>query len=94
MDPLLLDALLFASGLLLGYVTGTIWTVPVEVTKIKTILQANGPDGIYVRLTYADGQVTVRKINKIDLDPEITYRGRTFAAGEWTPDGHVYNEVL
>lgn len=57
--------------------------------QIRTV---NGPEGAYVRFTYADGRVAVRKLRLQDHDAEIKFDGRVFRAGDWTEDGHVYRE--
>lgn len=57
-------------------------------------VNGNAPDRVYVRFQFADGHVEVKKFLVSDLDTRIGWRGRTFAIGEWTADGHIYREVV
>jgi hypothetical protein len=96
----LVDAALFilggAGGYLAGYVRRPLVAVQTAVPQVveRVIAQAFGRDGVYVRFTRADGSVRVRKFRPADLGPEIEFCGVTYAAGEWTSDGHVYNEIV
>lgn len=53
-----------------------------------------GPDRVYVRFNFADGRIEVRKFKATDLDLTLSWKDRLFEAGEWTPDGHIYREVV
>lgn len=60
----------------------------------RAVVPANGPEAAYVRFHFADGTVNVKKFKARDITPVMEWKGRTFAASEWTPDGHVFNEVV
>jgi UDP-2,3-diacylglucosamine pyrophosphatase LpxH len=91
----LVDVALFLLGGGAGYLSGRLRRPAQEIVEVtRTIAQAFGRDGVYVRFTRANGSVTVRKFLPIDLDEVIEFRGVIYAAGEYTPDGHVYNEVV
>jgi len=60
--------------------------------NLSSLCSADGPDRDYVRFTYTDGRVEVRKINVSEFAPVLDWRGRRFRADKWTPDGHVYLE--
>ena len=102
MDPILLSLLLFSVGGL-GFGLGFHLRRPVKslpshnpVLLPDSVFPSPGPspDKVYVRFEFGDGRVEVKKFKATDLDLEVIWRGRKFAAGAWTPDGHVYTEVV
>lgn len=104
----ILDVVLgFGGGLLLSWLLHrNIPTPKPELIKeVQTITRvispepnrepnASGSDRVYVRFEFNDGRVDVRKFKATDLDLSLEWKGRRFEAGEWTPDGHIYREVV
>ena len=101
-DSVLLDILLSTGcGLLGGLGSGYLRTffAPPSPSKlpytISSPIPVTGPgiDKVYVRFHFLDGSVEVKKFFSKDMELELLWRGRKFGAGQWTEDGHIYNEV-
>lgn len=73
-----------------GAVVGAL--VKRRVTVPHVITPRDGEDRFYARFHYTDGRVEVRKLAESDLVSHVTWRGRLFIKGEWTPDGFIYQE--
>jgi hypothetical protein len=68
---------------------------PIEERRDPATVPHRGTaEEAYVRFHFADGRVEVRKIPSGQFDMYLEWKGRRFQAGTWTPDGHVYNEVI
>lgn len=98
-----IDLLNILFGLLGG--TGLSWFLhrnkpTTNAPTVKPVLDGlstvsgQGSDKVYVRFHYIDGRIEVKKFKASDLDLSVVWKGRTFEAGEWTPDGHIYREVV
>lgn len=84
----------FVAGGGAGWLIRRLRSTPEPVQVPSEALLSPGPGGnkCYVRFTFADGRVDVKKMRSVDIDPVMIRRGRLFDAAEWTEDGHVFRE--
>ena len=68
--------------------------VPVLQDALSVVPTPRTRDYDYVRFTYADGRVRVKKFPVSEIYELMVFEGRRFKPYEWTPDGHVYREVM
>lgn len=89
-----MDLLVWLGLLGLGCLSGWVLRGFFPATEVvdRSLAAAPGVAGIYLRFTYTDGRVEVRKF--LEAPPTAEWKGRSFARGEWTPDGYIYNEVV
>jgi hypothetical protein len=81
--------LLLSGGFALGW-----YAKPPVLVLTPSVSPGRSSGGVYVRFTRQDGSVEVKKIAAKDLLPYLNWKGCAYQAGEKTPDGHIYNEVV